>query len=214
MPSRPRSVLVGVLFCLLAALSLPGLATAHGLGRHNRDARYRPGGGADLVCAQAGVPLGRQGQGGHGLSSLSESQLKELKAACEKLASASAAERKAVEAAAKTLHEALQVARTKLDEACPELTEHHGIGGWGELSSACKEALKDAGTAAHEAQEAFGKVLAEATKTFQSALSGFETEVKPILETLEKAAMQHEQWGGWPGLPGLRSVPGAGRFSG
>lgn len=211
MPSRSRSTLVGAICCLLGVLALPNLALAHGAGRYRGAGGGRHASRVQLVCAEAGVPLNGQAYGeAHGLSALSESQLKELKTACEALAAVSATQRKADEAAAKTLHEALQAARTKLDEACPTLAEHHWPGGWGELSSTCKEALKTAANAAHEAQKAFGKALEEAAKPFQAALSEFETKVKSILEALEAAGGQYPHGGGWGGLPGFRGGP-AGR---
>ena len=81
------------------------------------------------------------------MSSLSEAQTKELVAACEKLAGAFAVKHKAIEGASKTFWEALKADRTKLDEACPALTEHHEHGFWehNELSPACQEALKATG---------------------------------------------------------------------
>ena len=215
MPSRPRHLLLGVLLCVLGAVSLPSAALAHGFGHygfgHYRGGgHYRHAGGAQQLCAEAGVPLYGQvhGEEGHSLASLSESQLDALKSACEKLAPASAAEKEAVEAASKVLHEALSAARTKLDEACPTLKEDYGPGGWMELSASCKEALKAAGSATREAEKAFGKSLEEAFKAFQPALSAFEAQVKPILETLESAQRQDPQGGSWPALPGFRGARG------
>lgn len=208
MMSRRPSALVLSGCLALACLVVPATASAHG-GRGGRDGRGRgQGNSVQRVCAQAGAPLAGQAYGeGHGLSGLSETQAKELKAACEKLATTVTAQRKADEAAWKLFREALASARKKLDEACPALTEHHEGWGWGhtELSTACKEAFKAYATAAHEAQKAYRGAVEEAGKTFQKALGEFETSTKSIFEALAKAAESEHPgpYGGGFGAPGF-----------
>lgn len=190
MSRRPR--VLALSGCLaLACLVVPATASAHG-GRGGRDGRGRSQGNSiQRVCAEVGAPLGGKTFGeAHGPSSLSETQTKELKAACEKLATAAAAQRTADEAASKTFQEQLASDHKKLDEACPALTEHHEFGSWHdtELSTACKEAFNTYGAAAHEAQKAYRGAVEEAGKTFQKALGEFETSTKPIFEALAKTA--------------------------
>lgn len=210
MSLRPRVVILSG--CLaLAPLVVPAAALAHGGG--GRDGRG-PGLQSNRIqraCAEAGAPLSGKPYGeSHGLTGLSETQVKELKAACEKLGTAYTAQRKADEAASKVFDEALASARKKLDEACPALTEHHEFGRWShtELSTACKEALKTFAATAHEAQKVYRTALEEAGKTFQKALSEFETSTKSIFEALAKAAESEHPgyhgrtFGGPPGLPG------------
>jgi len=192
MLNRPRAIVLTAACCTLAAIGAPSVAQAHRghdhFGRFVSHARQ-----VQHVCAEAGVPLGGHSHGswkGHGLSSLTETQEKELKAACEKLATAYAAKRTADEAAGKTLWEALKAARTKLDEACPAVTEHHGPGGWwshAELSTACQEALRAFWTSAHEAKQAFRAAIEAAGKPFQAALTEFESATASIMAALEAA---------------------------
>lgn len=212
---RPRVVILSG--CLaLAAMLVPAAALAHGgRGRDGRGPGLQ-GNRIQRACAEAGAPLSGKPYGeSHGLTGLSEAQVKELKAACEKLGTAYTAQRKADEAASKVFKEALASARKKLDEACPALTEHHEFGRWNhtELSTACKEAFKAYATTAEEAQKVYRTALEEAGKTFQKALSEFETSTKSIFEALTKAAeSEHPGYygrpsGGPPGFPGGRGGP-------
>lgn len=226
---RHRVMIVSAICCALAATAVPSVALAHG-GGGRYGYRVRLQNRAQRLCVEAGVPLNGQKRGeGRGPSGLSEAQVKELKTACEKLAAAYAAQRKADEAASKTFGEARTSDRTKLNGACPALTEHHerGAGEPIELSAACKEALKSYGTAVREAEKACRKALDEAGKTFATALSEFETAVKPVLTALETAAREHRHHhgegssgegsgpsgrgqagpAGWPG-PGHREAGG------
>lgn len=222
---RPRVMILSTACCLLAVMAAPGAALAHGGAGRDGHGYGRPESRAQRLCAEAGVPLNGHVYGeGHGLSGLSETQVKELKAACEKLATAYAAQRKADEAASKALWEAFKSDRTKLNEACPALSEHHepGSGGPTELSAACKEALKSYGVAVHEAQQSYRKAIEEAGKTFATALSEFEKAVKPIEESLQTATPEDHHHGqapsgaGWPGAwqpggAGPAGLPGGGQ---
>jgi cytochrome c556 len=200
MSLRPRVlILVGSL--ALASLLAPTAASAWGggggaFGRHGSQREL-----VQRVCSEAGAPLGGMPSGnwrarwrwhgleeGHGLSGLTEAQMKELKAACEKLGTAVKARRTADEAAFKTFSEALATARKKLDEACPALTEHHE----GELSMACKEAIKTFVSSAQEAGKSLHTALEAASMTFQKALGEFETATKAIFEKLEVERIEHE----------------------
>ena len=164
------------------------------------------------MCAQAGVAVSAHVHAFNhrgfvenpAVSGLSETQTKELMAACEKLAAAFAVKRTAVEAASKTFWEALKADRAKLDEACPALTEHHEHGFWehNELSPACQEALKAFWTSAHEAGKTYRTAVQEACKTFRVALSEFEASTKPILAALEAAEMEHHNFHSEPGFGG------------
>lgn len=212
MSLRPRVVILSG--CLaLAPMVAPAAALAHGgRGRDGRGPGLQ-GNRVQRVCAEAGAPLSGKPYGeSHGLTGLTEAQVKELKAACEKLSTAYTAQRKADEAAWTVFKEALTSARKKLDEACPALTEHHEPGGWGhhtELSTACKEAFKTYATAAQEAQKVYRTALEEAGKTFQKALGEFETNTKSIFETLTKAAeSEHPGYNGRPFGPPPPGSPG------
>ncbi len=168
------------------------------------------------MCAQVGVAVT-----GHvhalehpgwvhdsAVSTLGEAQTKELVAACEKLAGAFGVKRKAVEAASKALWETLKADRTKLDEACPALTEHHEHGFWehNELSPACQEALKAYWTSAHEAGKPYLAAVQEACKTFHTALTEFEEATKSIMAALQAGETEH----GGPGS-GASAPHGYGR---
>lgn len=216
MPIRPRVMAVWAGVCVLITMTIASTALAH-----RGSERFR---GHDMfrarqawgVCAQAGVVVSSHVRGfnrhadgdGPGPSSLTETQIKELKAACEKLATAYGAERKADEASSKALWEALKAARAKLDEACPALQEQHERGFWEhtDLSTACEEALKSYWTAAHEAGKTYRTALEEAGKPFDTALNEFEETVKPILTALEAVQMEHHfqpgQGLGGPGAHG------------
>lgn len=219
MPIRRLATFVSAACCVLAAATMPAAASAHGgRGGHGY---AREQNRAQQLCAEAGVPLnGWTHSSGHSLSGLSETQVKELKAACETLATAYAAQRKADEAAAKAFEEARKSAFAKLKEACPSLAEHHyPPPGQGELSTACKEALKAYQTAVNEARNTYRKALEEAGKTFDVALSAFETATKPIVEALEAAAKANHRHQGqgpagtagpWGSSPGAQAAPGFG----
>ena len=183
--------------CGLTAMSVPSVALAHhGRGRFDRfGPRAGFGGkGAQGLCAEAGVAMnghlngpggpwgGHSNWDGQGLASLTETQTKELKSACEKLATAYAAKRTADGAAAKTLWEALKADATKLHEACPALAEHHEPGF--ELSAACKEALTSFWTSAKEAKKAYRAAVEAADKAFAPALAEFETATAAIVAAL------------------------------
>ncbi|HTY96013.1 MAG TPA: hypothetical protein VMB91_03160 [Solirubrobacteraceae bacterium] len=202
-----------VAVCGLTALSVPSAALAHhGRGRFGHRADFG-GRGAQGLCAEAGVPLnghlnGPSGPwGGHsdwqaqGLASLTETQTKELKSACEKLATAYAAKRTADAAAAKTVWEALKADATKLHEACPALAEHHEPGF--ELSAACKEALTSFWTSAREAKKAYRAALEAAYKAFAPAVTEFETATAPLVAVLAATT---------PGGHGHGPRPGFGRY--
>jgi len=195
-PSRVVMALV-VAVCGLTAMSVPSAALAHhGRGHFGRRADFG-GKGARGLCAEAGVPMSghlnghdapwgdHPGWDGQGLASLTETQTKELKSACEKLAAAYAVKKTAEAAAAKTLWEALKADATKLHEACPALAEHHEPGF--ELSTACKEALTSFWTSAKEAKKAFRAALEAAEKAFAPAVTEFETATAPIVAALEAA---------------------------
>lgn len=209
MPFR-RQTLAASLACAAGAIAVPVVALAH--DSHGRDHwRARPLSQAQKLCAQAGVPLASDSHGhghvhlglGHATPGLTEAQLAQLKAACEKLASAYAAERKADEGAEKAFLEVVVPARKKLDEACPR--HHHGflpVGSTGptgptgatgpagppEVSTACKEARKAFHTTVKEAEKPLRKALEEARKSFQTALGEFEAAVNPIIESLESGS--------------------------
>ena len=135
---RPRVMALFAAVCVLAPMTLASAAQAHRGGSHFRRHGEFQSEQVSGVCAQAGVAVSdhvhafkrpdraRESD----LSVLSEAQTKELVAACEKLAAAFAVKHKAVEGASKTFWEALKADRTKLDEACPALTEHHEHGFW------------------------------------------------------------------------------------
>jgi len=195
---RPRVMGLVAAVCVLTPMAFAGSALAHGGREHFRRHNVFQTHQVQGLCAQAGVPVSGHMRGfwyrdsaGDSLSALTETQTKELTAACEKLAAAYAVKRKAIEAASKTLWEALKADRAKLDEACPALTEHHEPG-WSptELSTACKEALQAYWTAAHEAGKAFRTAREEACKAFKAALAEFETATAPILTALEGAQTQ------------------------
>lgn len=208
MSSVTRRSLVAVLCSTFAAVSLPGSALAHGAWGH----RGPSGSRYQFVCSEAGAwPGGHAYSHDNALSGLSESQLEELKVACEKLAAAASMEQKADEAAAQTFHEALQKVRATLDEACPALREHPGAGGWAQLSSACQEALKTAAASAHEAGKALYTAREEAAKPFQAALGEFQTKVKPILEAIESSGQQNARRGS-RGYPRFGGVGFGGRY--
>jgi len=208
MSDRPRVVILSG--CLaMVAMAVPSAALAHGGGGGHRRGHGPQGNRIQRVCAEVGAPLGGKPYGkGHGLADLSEAQVKELKAACEKLATAYTAQRKADEAASTHFKEALASARKTLDAACPALTEHHEPGGrrHKELSTACKEALKAYAATTKEARKVYRTALKEAGKTFQAALSGFETSTKSIFEALTKAARSGHAgyYGRAFGTPGFR----------
>jgi hypothetical protein len=198
---RPRVMAACAAVCVLTPMTLASTALAHrGSESFRRHDVFRAK-QARSVCAQAGVALnghvhgfnGHAYGGGPDLSSLSETQIKELKTACEKLATAYGVERTADEASFKALWETLKAARTKLDAACPVLLERHERGFWGhtELSTACEEALKSYWTAAREAGKAYRTALQEAGKAFETALSEFEEGAKSILTALEAAETEH-----------------------
>lgn len=222
---RHRLLILSGCVALASALA-PAAALAHAGGsRHGRGAHTRvlPHGSAhrdgfqlalvQRVCAQAGAPLGGTPHWqGHVLTGLTETQVNELKAACEKLTPAYTAERKADEAAWKVLWEALAADRKKLDEACPALTEPHEPGRWTEPSAACKEAFATYATASKEAEKANRTADEEAGKTFEKPLGEFEASTRSIFEALAKAAESehpsgHGGWGsgGAPGLGGGRA---------
>ena len=194
--------------CGLTAMSVPSVALAHhGRGRFDRfGPRAGFGGkGAQGLCAEAGVAMnghlngpggpwgGHSNWDGQGLASLTETQTKELKSACEKLATAYAAKRTADGAAAKTLWEALKADATKLHEACPALAEHHEPGF--ELSAACKEALTSFWTSAKEAKKAYRAAVEAADKAFAPALAEFETATAAIVAALDAAAPSGHVYG-------------------
>lgn len=198
---RPRVMGLAVAVCLMAPMAVASSAMAHRGRGHFRRHDVLRGKQAQGVCGQVGVPVNGHVRSFHwyrngapdSLSALTETQSKELTAACEKLAAAYAVKRKANEAAFKTLWEALKADRTKLDEACPAVTEHHEWAWWKtELSPACKEALQAYWTAAHEAGKAFRTAHEEACKAFRAAVAEFETAVDPILAVLEAAQTEHQ----------------------
>jgi hypothetical protein len=208
---RPRVTALAAVVCVLIPMTFAGSAMAHGRGHFHRHDVFRTK-QAGSICAQAGVSVDghvrglnwyREGSSDN-LSALTETQTKELAAACEKLAAAYGVKRKAIEAASKTLWEALKADRVKLDEACPALMEHHERGWWQtELSTACKEALQAYWTAAHEAGKAFQTAREEACKAFDAALTEFETATAPVVTVLDAAQTQHRfypgQGSGGPG---------------
>ncbi len=198
---RPRVMAVFAAVCVLAPMTPTSAAQAHRGARrlHRHDVfQSRQVSG---VCAQAGVGVGdhvhafkRLDDVQHpAVSSLSESQAKELVAACEQLAGAFAVKQKAVEGASKTFWEALKADRAKLQEACPALTEHHEHGFWEqtELSPACQEALKSYWASAHEAGKAYRTAVQEACKTFHAAVTEFEEATKSILAAIEAGESEH-----------------------
>lgn len=209
---RPRVMALAVAACVLTPVAFADSALAHGGREHFRRHDVFRSTQAKGVCAQAGVAVNGHVRGmnwyrngaENSVSSLTETQTNELKAACEKLATAYGVKRKAQEAAFKTLWEALKADRTKLDEACPALTEHHERGWWQtEISPACKEALQAYWTAAHEAGKAYRAVREETCKRFSAALTEFETATGPILATLEAAQTEHRfHPGQGSGVPG------------
>jgi hypothetical protein len=221
---RPRVMTVSAAVCVLTAMTLTSTALAHPGSEHFRRHDVLRAKQAQGVCAQAGVPLngevhgsnghasgdlqgsnghasgevhgfnGHASGGAHHPSSLSETQTTELKAPCEKLATAYGVERKADEASSKVLWEGLEAARTKLDEACPALMERHEQGFWGhtELGPVCEEALKSYWTTAREAGKAYRTALQEAGKTFDTALGEFEEGAKSVLTALEAVQTEHD----------------------
>ena len=199
---RPRVMTVSAAVCVLTAMTLTSTALAHRGSEHFRRHDVFRAKQARGVCAQAGVALNGDVHGfnGHASgeaphpSSLSETQTTELKAPCEKLATAYGVERKADDASSKVLWEALKAARTKLDEACPALLERHERGFWGhtELGPACEEALKSYWTTAREAGKAYRTALQEAGKTFETALGEFEEGAKSVLTALEAVQTEHD----------------------
>lgn len=209
---RPRVMALAAAACVLTPMAFAGSALAHGGREHFRRHDVFRSSQAKGVCAQVGVAVNGHVRGmnwyrdgaGDSLSSLTETQTNELKAACEKLAAAYGVKRKAQEAAFKTLWEALKADRTKLDEACPALKEHHEPGWWQtELTTPCKEALQAYWTAAHEAGKTYRTAREEACKVFSTALTEFEAATDPILTTLEAAQTEHrfhpDQGSGGPG---------------
>ena len=198
---RPRVMAVFAAVCVLAPMTLASAAQAHRGARHLHRHDLFQSGQVSGVCAQAGVAVGDHVHAfkrldevqDPGVSSLGETQTKELVAACEKLAGAFAVEHKAVEGASKTFWEALKAARTKLQEACPVLTEHHAHGFWEqtELSPACQEALKTYWASAHEAGKAYRTAVEEACKAFHTALAEFEEATKSILAAIEAGESEH-----------------------
>ena len=216
---RPRVMAMFVAVCVLAPMTLASVAQAH-RGHFRRHGVFgTPQVGS--VCAQVGVNVGGHAYGfkhdlAHAASAhdpavgtLSETQTKELTAACEKLATASGVKHTAVEAASKTFWEALKADHAKLDAACPALTEHHEHGFWehNELSPACQEALKSFWAAAKEAGATYRTAVQEACKTFHAALTEFEESIKPILATLVAAQAQHHFFHSVPG-PGCPGQEG------
>jgi len=214
---RPRVMVLSAAFCVFAAIGAPSAALAHHRGREHFGRLVHHGKQVQRVCAEAGVSLNgrpRWKWDGHGLSSLNETQVNELKAACEKLAAAYAVKRQAEEAAGKTLWEALKPARAKLDEACPAVTEHPGFW-WShtELSPACEEALKSYWTSAREAKMSFRAAIEAACKPFRAALTEFESTTAPILSALEAAETAHffAHGHGGPGSVQGYGDPGSGK---
>ncbi len=204
----PRVMAVFAAACVLAPMTLTSAAQADRGARHLHRHDLFQSGQVSGVCAQAGVAVGdhvhafkRPDEAQNpGVSSLSETKTKELVAACEKLAGAFAVKQKAVEGASKTFWEALKADGTKLQEACPALTEHHEHGFWEqtELSPACQEALKTYWASAHEAGRAYRTAVQEACKTFHTALTEFEEATKSILAAIEAGEPEHH----------LQPVPG------
>ena len=205
---------------MLTALTAPSMALAHGGHEHFSHHSVFHAKQVQHFCAEAGVALNghsdfnRQGRRPSSLTesgpgSLTETQVKELKMACEKLATAYGVERTADEAAAKTLWEALKPARAKLLEACPALTEHHDFHVWmhAELSPACTEALTSYWATAREAKKSFRAALEAAGKPFEVALKEFEASTESILPALEAAQAEHSSHHGknsdGPGSPGF-----------
>jgi len=209
-----RRALISSAGCLLAlAAVIPVVASAHA-GLH-RSHRLSPAPGSSrALCADVGVPLHGHAWG-HlrhralraELGGLTEAEALQLKEACTKLDVALVVERKADRAAAKSLHEALEVARTKLHEACPALWHHHrrwaGARSSAELSPACEEALTAFRAARTEDQRAYGTAVDEASKAYGEALGEFESAVTPIVEALEAArhARHHHHHGFGPTGP-------------
>ncbi len=198
-----RMLMVPATFCVAAA-AVPVVALAH--EGHGRD-HGRPPAQAQQLCAAAGVALSRHAHGhvhlfrhggGH-FRGLTEAQLAQLKAPCEKLASALVAERTADEAATLALIEAVRAARKSLAAVCPPY--HHGFEGGPTgatgptgasgptgptaVSAACKEARKTYHASVKEARNAYRKAITEANKAFAAASAEFETSVKPVLESAE-----------------------------
>ncbi len=215
---RPRVMAVCAALCVLAPMTLASAAQAHRGARHLHRHDVFQSKQVSGVCAQAGVAVSDHVHAfkrldevqDPGVSSLSETQTKELVAACEKLAGAFAVKHKAVEGASKTFWEALKADRTKLQEACPALTEHHEHGFWEqtELSPACQEALKSYWASAHEAGKAYRTAVQEACKTFHAALTEFEEATKAIVAAIEAGESEHH-FQPAPG-PGGPELPGTG----
>jgi hypothetical protein len=183
------------------------VALAH--DEHGGDhGHLRAAGRAQQLCADVGIPLRRHLHGHfhvHAsdakdrLSGLTETQVMQLKAACEKLAAAAATASAADEAAGKTFFETVSAARKKVDAVCP--SRHHddhegpfgttgatgvtGPTGPTEVTTACKEARIAFHATFKEAKKAYRKALEAARQAFDAALSEFESTVRPILEALE-----------------------------
>jgi hypothetical protein len=197
MLSLRRILLLLAACCAVAVTAVPTLASANGgtYGRWFPASRQAHMRGAKRICRLVGAPLGGSaGEPRPGLlasGKLTETQVKELQAACNSLAAAFTADRTAVAAAAKTRREAVEAARAKLNGVCPpsSLPWSHHDAWWHheeaattqEISAACEEALKAYRASVQAADESFQKTSSEAAKTFFAALSQFETTVQGIL---------------------------------
>jgi hypothetical protein len=204
----------------LAAIGTPVVAFAHGgdkgRGVHGQDIRgqdnghgfgrvYRP----QRICRKVGVSLsGRPISGLHefGHGRFSQAQIKELQAACAKLAEAFKTERGAISAPAVKKQEAIEKAIKALPEGCPprhRLNHRHrdlgqtdatgapgatgATGSTGSTgSTGATGATGPSRTACKEARKALREAVEKADKKFRE-------EVGPAVEALERALKEFDE---------------------
>jgi hypothetical protein len=213
MPIGSRVTACCAVCSAIFAATLPGAALAHGgsaWGYHGHGLRDT---GFAGLCGRAGAPLSvhRADASDHGPSGLSEEQIAELRAACEKLVGPYDSLRGAQEAASKAFWETVEAARAKLDEACPALRDAQGSWSWesSELGPECQEALRSYVAAVRAAQENYRIAVEPAFKAFETAFAEFEAAVKPILEQLGNVDHHHGRHFGYWQEPGYRGSQGA-----
>lgn len=197
--------------CAVAAVATPVVALAHG-GRGGERKASGWLSGAEQTCGEVGISLnGHSYSGLHndGLSYLSQAQIQALETACNKLGPAYAAERSADSAASAAWQQALAAALTQLNKVCPQWHHHHGHHWGGPTgptgdggltgptgatgpSTACKEARKTYDAAIKAADKAYRQASNTTAKTFDAALTEFETAVEPLLGS--DSIHHHHHW--------------------
>jgi hypothetical protein len=238
----------------LAAIGTPVVAFAHGgdNGRavHGRDIQAQDDGhgfgrlySPERICRKVGVSLsGRPIRGLHefGHSRFSQAQIKELQAACAKLAEAFKTERGAVSAPAMKKQEAIEKAIKALPEGCPprhRRDQRHrdfaptgatgptgstgstgATGATGPSRTACQEARKAFQEAVEKAGKKFREEVGPAVAALEKALKEFDEKVRPILQSVRHHPTGATGMSGAPtgttGSTGKSGFSGAGGFTG